>query len=367
MGFKSRTIPGVTLQGVTRGGGMEQIQWASNGPMLLQRSYTRFSYGVAFPTLFPGSFCFVASMPLSTGSAKTDSVVKSDGALAIGRSIPASPSVSLLTSAGELTKDGLPSPLDLLRWRRTLFDILQKGANTYVQYEFAYKPLLAEIQAWAKQVQNFDANYANARRLSTTKRIKVGYSFPPEEFHYREGGTLTSRLWSSGSSTGDISPRAALQERTSRVWFEAEYLNFLPSSRGSVSRSQDAALRARQLLGVGLGPKDLWELAPWSWAVDWVANVDDILSSVTNTLSDGMVMRNGFVMHHFRNYSENVATNNFVYNVNPKIQVFSPARTIQLSETKKRFSAIPYFGFGPSAQLSAKQISILAALGIARA
>jgi hypothetical protein len=198
------------------------------------------------------------------------------------------------------------------------------------------------------------------------KVINVGYSFPLDVVSTNSGGTANAVLWGTGTSTGNLAPAVTAKWSKSRVWYSGSYLNFLPTTKDQYDASHEAALKARYVLGVHLTPEVLWELAPWSWAVDWLTNTQEIISSVSNSLQDGMVLRDSYVMHHHQRYAGVFATGNFMSG-DGKIDRFSPASTTVVSETKKRFVTVPYFGFNDPGDLSDRQLVILAALGISRA
>jgi hypothetical protein len=123
-----------------------------------------------------------------------------------------------------------------------------------------------------------------------------------------------------------------------------------------------AALFAKRI-GADLSPETLWNLTPWSWAVDWFSNAGDVISNVDSFQIDGQVMAWGYIMEH------TVHRVTYTYkggtNVDGSPLVVSPVTLV--TETKVRRRANPY-GFGVSwNDLSPFQISILTALGISRA
>lgn len=369
MSIKSRTIPGTTLVGVTRGGGHETIEWARNGPLLLQREYTR--YGPGFGTdqsNYPGQPLYQSAPDLLVGTADSESTVRSNGTTAAANSHPSSPSVNLLVSAGELAKDGLPRVSDFTRWERSCRAIISQAAGNWVAVQFAWLPLLWEIQAWLRQVRDADEIMREAKSHKSSRVIRVGYSFPNDDRTVSTTAGKVAISWSNGSSVGNPAQTAITQKVRSKTWFEAKYLNFTPISADQLDKSSEYAMKARYLLGLDLTPVTLWELAPWSWAVDWVTNYGDVLDSVSNSLSDGMVMYDAFVMHHYRRESTAIALTPhiFTYRYKWKIPVVTPTSAKRVSEVKKRFPSVPYFGFGSPGELTARQISILAALGISR-
>jgi hypothetical protein len=116
---------------------------------------------------------------------------------------------------------------------------------------------------------------------------------------------------------------------------------------------------ARKLLGVELSPSVLWNLSPWSWAADWVGNMGDLMNVVSALGRDSLVIRNAYVMHH----TGLVTTYTGDLNGLPSRRMTK----VRIQETKTRIGALSPFGFGlGKADLTAKQWTILAALGMSR-
>jgi hypothetical protein len=119
-----------------------------------------------------------------------------------------------------------------------------------------------------------------------------------------------------------------------------------------------------------LTPELLWELAPWSWAVDWFTNTGDVINNISQFAGSGLVLRYGYLME------ESIVTD--IYSLeghswksglagrpNTLSRVKIP-NSVYITHVKQRIRANPY-GFGVTWDaLSAFQLSILAALGISR-
>lgn len=119
---------------------------------------------------------------------------------------------------------------------------------------------------------------------------------------------------------------------------------------------------ANKLLGTRLTPEVLWNLAPWSWAADWITNTGDVLHNISMFAQDGLVLRYGYVMEE--TIIERTWTLHGVgFKSSPGPYNFSST----LREIHKvRRKATP-FGFGVSEEaFTPRQYSILAALGMSR-
>jgi len=119
--------------------------------------------------------------------------------------------------------------------------------------------------------------------------------------------------------------------------------------------------RAQKILGTDLTPETLWNLAPWSWAVDWIMPVGDLIGNLQDMASDGLVLRYGYIMEH------SFVSDTYTFQGPTGLPAsLVPGSYILSRETKKRVRATPY-GFGLTwSGFSPRQLAILTALGISR-
>jgi len=122
---------------------------------------------------------------------------------------------------------------------------------------------------------------------------------------------------------------------------------------------------ANKLLGTRLTPATVWNLAPWSWALDWFTNTGDVVTNLSAFANDGLCLRYGYIM-------EEVSTRNTgcwqgYINTRDSANVFIKIEESFGSTTKKRQPATP-FGFGLElGSFTPRQMAITAALGLSNA
>ncbi len=369
MPYRVRPIRPTVINGVSRGGGQESINYVSSNHMLLTRAFTAYKPGSGIHPGMPGLSSnlhirtFINPYALGAGTQRNDSSIKAMGTTAMARSAPSSPAVSLLTSAGEIALDGIPLLPKVAMWRK---ETLKALSNAHLSVQFGWIPIKEDILNYAHQVKDF-ANILEAAKSQSNKNvIKVGYTFPVEQTSEYSTDVSLTRDWASGASFGD--PGGASFTRTfhQKIWFEAKYLNYLHITPYQETELKNAVRTADLLLGLELTPEVVWNITPWSWAVDWFSNAGDVIAAASRNLSDGMVMSNGYVMNHYR--KEALVKRRGPINHSTKgVPYWSGGEEVlSVDEVKKRFRTIPYFGFGTAGGLSNRQLSILAALGISR-
>lgn len=280
------------------------------------------------------------------------------GAKFIQQTIPTNPVVDGSVSLAELFREGLPSMIGstLLRDRASFFRSL---GSEYLNFEFGWKPLISDLKSASKAIfESYDIMKSLEKYSGQDLRRKR--ILPPERtasvsaFQERPSGFLSSP-WAS-------TPLQVTSDNTFRQqWFSGCYKYYYEPNR--MTELGRINTQARLLFGLEITPEVLWNLAPWSWLVDWFVNVGPLLSNVSSFQQDGLVMKYGYVMEYtsreFRRTTN--ATGPKPGTKHPLIvsDAFRGTR-------KRREQASPY-GFGlNSTSFTNRQWAILGALGITR-
>jgi hypothetical protein len=233
---------------------------------------------------------------------------------------------------------------------------------------FGWKPLVSDIQNFASTVRNFDRILKQYERDSG-KVVRRRYEFPEERstssWVENDNPILPAMAYPANlfkPAPGGASSVSVTEETVTRRWFSGAFTYYLPSGYDSRSATDRIALMADRL-GISPTPDLVWNLTPWSWAVDWFSNAGEVISNVSDFATGGLVMHYGYLMEH-------TIKRRTLYQVKSGYLIGNqhvPAGPITLvSESKVRRQANP-FGFGVSWEgLSTFQASILAALGITR-
>jgi hypothetical protein len=288
------------------------------------------------------------------------------GASAIAKTIPTNPIADTGTFIGEL-KEGLPKIVGK-QLLKSKFKDYRKIGGEYLNIEFGWKPIISDLQKFGDAAVNAEKYIAQLHRDSG-KNVRRKYTFPIEQFD----STTTSSNRTSVSQNGfqaysycyRNASGATLTTETSvetKTWFSGCYTYHINLGSTMLDKLSRHAAEARKLYGVELTPATVWNLAPWSWAVDWEGNIGDVLHNVSRFSQDGLVLRYGYIMQQ----KSAVVT----YNLNRNGRLNrSPNSDLSLrvyASSKVRRGATPFgFGFDMKA-LNGRQASILGALGISR-
>jgi hypothetical protein len=309
-------------------------------------------------------------MPFPPGLNSSVAQLEQLGATAIARVRPTNSVANLAVTLAELKREGLPS-VNIFTWKDRLRAHKNVGDH-YLGYQFGLSPL-------GKEIGNFAYGVTQANKLLSQYERDAGrvvrrrYEFPPKSvsettmvdsntnpfYDPYNTGFMNSGL--TGIQTGLlIRQRTTVQKR----WFSGAFTYYLPTGYDARKRMDRMALFADEIVGLELSPEVLWNLAPWSWAVDWFSNFGDVISNISSFATDGLLLRYGYMMEHtIVSDTYTRATSNLFREGGGPLDSF----VTLVTETKMRRKANPY-GFGISWNgLSAFQLSILAALGISRA
>jgi len=269
------------------------------------------------------------------------------GTTAIARVNPLNPAFDLSTFIGELLKEGLPNmPGSAVRDKTAL---AKASGSEYLNVEFGWLPMLRGVQDFADVVERSD-DIVRQFQEEAGKVLSRSYEWPT----YREE-RFDVVNFTAADGAGFFTGGGRHQEVVQKTWFEADFIYFLPTGGEVTDKFRRYASIARKLYGIDISPEVLWNLAPWSWAVDWFSNAGDVMTNISLIGQDGLVIRNGYVMCHTKRTVTDTGT----------FQNQSQTR-VSVLEYKQRRPATPY-GFGVSfGSLSTKQIAILSALGLSR-
>lgn len=309
-----------------------------------------------------------------------------DGATGIRLARPGNPVAQLQQFIIELRD--LPR-LPLKEFERAR--IFRSLGNEYLNADFGWAAYIKDMQklfALQKTLQSRLAQLVRDNGLSIKRRRTIRKS---DESAILASG-LISQPWgplddpSTGGSSllpgivsiGPFDPRDVhpvgdgalsyiIQERTVvDVWFQGTFRYFV----GNIGSSQWTTRATQALFGGDLTPSVLWEVIPWSWLIDWFANVGDLLSNLSTNAVDDEAYSNCNVMRH--EYTLREVTCGVVWDrIDNHFNVNLPGGDESLvyslkTENKMRHAASP-FGFGLNwPDFSLRQIVIAAALGFTR-
>jgi len=344
------------------------IDWKSNDKLYGDRWRVRGQFGT--PIL--GSF-LPPEYRLSTADSFKKEMASisldADGATAIAQCAPTNPNAELLVAIGEILKEGKISLPGIATWKNRL-KLLKSAGDEFLSAEFGWLPLIDDIKNFFDSVKHGDDILEQYHRDSGNN-VRREFKFPIEESVRSEslGEYYPQPIPGGGAVWNQYDPKTTKLDLTrtvkvqSRKWFSGAFTYHLDDQSDAWSRLKQNRTDADRLFGTTLTPDVLWELTPWSWAVDWFSNTGDVIKNITNLELQGLVMRYGFMMHEKRIEVTNQFYAKGSQSFYGKTQI-PPSKLTVVS--KRRVQANP-FGFGIGWEdLSPTQLAITAALGITR-
>jgi hypothetical protein len=301
------------------------------------------------------------------------------GAQAIARCIPTNPKAGLGQFLGELSS--LPKGFQHEAWkdviqsfrsktRRFDFDKASRAAaGEYLNQVFGWMPFISDLYDTAKVINN-SAKIIGDFLRSANRPVHRTYRYPIE--------TVTSEASVVSSSFSGVPPLPSYfydrygvltrtVQTTREIWFSGSFTYYLPpiipednEFVQGINRWKQTEQIANRLFGTRLTPDLLYKLTPWSWAANFVSNAGDVVHNWSAFANDGLVMNYGYLME--------TKVSREIYALDGLVIKGHPTYAKQTLEkvTKSRFVASP-FGFGVNpASFTAKQWSIIAALGISK-
>lgn len=280
------------------------------------------------------------------------------GGKAISATRPNQPDFSLPTFIGEL-REGVPraAGMSLLRDR---VNLARRSGREYLNIEFGWKPLIDDLRAIGRTIRDSSQiRDSYVRGAATTQRRRWNF---PREVSTGVVSTPTAS-WFGGNQYS--SNGTASWSQTKSIWFSGRFRYFIPQGDEISARWERWNAYGDRLMGLSYHsiPETVWELAPWSWFVDWFVDVGSVINNIGLLGGDGVLLDYGYLM------CEQVASTSV------RLKVVNPAGDPRLSAShgfdyrdrwRQRGRASPY-GFGlKDTDLSVRQLAIMAAIGIDR-
>lgn len=319
------------------------------------------------PLVLAGPSSSWARFPAANGL--TGPQLNAFGARAINATAPTKPQANLFTAVGELTFDGLPKLIGHSADFAAQANHFRSLGSEYLNVTFGWMPFVSDLLAVVRSLRNASSIILQLER-DATRWVRRGFRIDPEfeevsqsTFSSPNGaliglqGTPAAAFFSSGRQSRTTVSTSRYRE----LYFKGCYTYHFETATSRLDEIRRFLDMSDKLLGTALTPEALWNLAPWSWLVDWYGNIGQVLGNASLLSTDALVLRYGYVMCltrerntysnpdiHFKTGGPGTVTNTFT------------------RLRKERFQAGPYgFGF-TTADLTPRQWSILAALGLTK-
>lgn len=208
----------------------------------------------------------------------------------LSRANPLRPAVNAPGALWETVKD-LPG----LIFNRGL-TILKTAGNLNLQFQFGWKPLLADL----KKLIDYEATLA--KRLKTLATLRASQTVTNkvslEKFKDTETRELVLNLGVGYFGGGVDLVFDVVVETEMERWGCVQYSSPELANPGVLSKLTAAEEKweaIRTLYGLyWKNPSALWEIMPWSWMVDWLLPIQDLLDGYSNliklTVEQGAIM-----------------------------------------------------------------------------
>jgi len=322
--------------------------------------------------------------PIVADLSSSRSELEQKGTVAIAACNPGNQIANAAASIGELLQDVPAIPgVGLWKSRLRALEAVAGGADEFLNLIFGIRPTISDMTGFLKATHALDRRVDQFIRDSG-RNVRRQFHFPKER---SESESVLSGVFSPvGSITGVIgdsvllrgaAPAFPVYETIRRrvvereIWFSGAFTYQLPPWYETGNRQDRIELTAK-LLGSEPDLNTLWQLTPWSWAVDWFSNAGSFVKNLSSLAEYGTVLRYGYVMETTTVTDTYSAGKVLFTPTDPSVlAAFKPpyptvAPLTVRTTVKKRVKANP-FGFGVSWDgLSPIQLAIAAALGITR-
>lgn len=146
--------------------------------------------------------------------------------------------------------------------------------NGYLAYSFGWAPLISDLQSLWNFSQEVEARCRYLRKLEHGTYIRRGLTPKGGQVVQR---SITPNGYGIPASDGGYIYQADVQEiETQKVWFTANAKLLTPLPTASETLKHQVS---KILLGLNPSTVSLWNALPWSWLLDYFANLGDFMNA----------------------------------------------------------------------------------------
>lgn len=256
----------------------------------------------------------------------------------------------LIRSTAELL--GIISQKRKLSKAKTLRNILRMAADGYLQAEFNILPLLSDISAVSTAIQTVRSRLRQLVQ-DANRPIKRYHSFDLGDYYDDAGSdswTMNKPAWLVQNPSANRYTSYTVRRFTAIM----EFSYSLPSWV-----TEDSLMGALlDLVGVNLNPRIIWNAIPWSFTIDWLANVNSWLDNWRTRNIEPIVDIRGFCWStHARRVVNTSVTTSSNY---PAVELVDDVYKRVVPERSALYAQLVTSGLSP------KEFSLAAALGLSR-
>lgn len=303
--------------------------------------------------------------------AKSNTDLLAEGSTAISSLIPTAPRINLAVTLGEALTSGLPGLGAIKDMQRRAYTAKNAG-KAYLEADFGWAPLVRDVQTLLHVMQNQQTlvqNYIDqaGERIKRSKEWEIESEAEIKD-QYSGVSPGPGYNITHGHFEGP-SQMTVTHFRYRRQWLEACFTYSIPPDISALSRAMRTEQIANYLYGTRITPEVLWNLAPWSWAVDWFTNLGGFFKNLTELNSNDLVLEYAYIMEHCHVIQKYELE--FTYKSGCHAQCTHPSGASSKyqmfhSERKKRLPVGPYNVGWTYDGLTPSQIRTAIALGFSR-
>lgn len=230
-------------------------------------------------------------------------------------------------------------------------------ADEWLNTQFGWVPFLSTLSDLIRTTQNVSSYIERLRRFNGKWEKRGGRVAKVNTTS--EYDMLHNVLFSADSRFSISTNVKTSVETKFDAWYEAKYRYWIPELR----KPGIPLSVLNQMYGMRVSPALIWELIPWSWLIDWFADIGRILQAADERQFGQLVSKDGYLMGHLTRRFKTEA--NFHISSSSD-SAHSYCTTYSMIDRKERIQSTPY-GFGVHfTDLSPWKVSILAALGVSK-
>jgi len=234
--------------------------------------------------------------------------------------------------------------------------------NNYLALQFDYGNLISDVIGFVKETHDIGKQIKQLIRDNgqlVKRRIELAADSNTTTSSEHNYSAFNQTFVSQAYVDVPLIEETLLYEK--RIWASASFRYHLPD----LPQFPLVADLGATLYGIKANFSNIWKVIPWSWLVDWYANVGPVLSNMQDTLDFRLVAERFYLMGEQKLTQTRKASGTFVQ-LNTKNPISVAASAVTTYHVKQRLPGNP-FGLGSNPEpLDNFQLAIMGSLGLSK-
>lgn len=182
----------------------------------------------------------------------------------------------------------------------------KKVADDFLNGQFGWIPFLSDLNDFYRTYRDQDDYIERLVRdngRSRKRRVVIGPTNSKSLVNSGVGQLFTPLTFAASDwfAPGEVATWTLEEELEQKTWGVGRFRYYreeFDAGKPGFGSAMNRARQLQQLYGLRISPSNLYNIVPWSWAVDWFTNARQYIDRASDWMIDGIAAEYFYIMHH---------------------------------------------------------------------